>query len=288
MKRALKRLRALPLVNSAVAVPLRAAMRATGRTWEPVAKHLPRSGTVTTRLPNGRRLTMVTRGDDWVPNQVFWRGWDGYEPELTPLFYRLAAAAQTTFDIGAHVGFYALLAAHANPAARVFAFEPFELPLRALRRNVAANGLANVEIVEGAVGRAAGRAPFYVVDDAAIPCSSSLSRAFMEYHPDIRSVDVEVIALDEFVAARRLRVDLVKIDTETTEPDVLAGMRETLARDRPHVLLEVLDRGDPTAIDDLVLPLGYQPHLLLPEGMTARPSVTTAPGNWYLMPPQQR
>jgi Methyltransferase FkbM domain len=36
------------------------------------------------------------------------------------------------------------------------------------------------------------------------------------------------------------KVDLVKIDTETTEPAVIRGMARTLARDRPDVVCEVL------------------------------------------------
>jgi hypothetical protein len=78
-------------------------------------KHLHRFGIVRSRLPHGRTLRLWSRGDDWIANQVHWRGWDGYEPETLPLFFRLAATARVTLDVGAHVGFFTLLAGHANP-----------------------------------------------------------------------------------------------------------------------------------------------------------------------------
>jgi hypothetical protein len=61
-----------------------------GRDFEVAIKHLPRTGPVRSRLPNGEVLRLWSRGDDWISNQVFWRGWSGYEPETTPLFFELA------------------------------------------------------------------------------------------------------------------------------------------------------------------------------------------------------
>ncbi|MGE0132763.1 MAG: FkbM family methyltransferase [Blastocatellales bacterium] len=52
---------------------------------------------------------------------------------------------------------------------------------------------------------------------------------------------VGVTTVDSFLDSNRLgKVDLVKIDTETTEPQVLAGMKNTLLNDRPSLICEVL------------------------------------------------
>jgi FkbM family methyltransferase len=280
-----KRLRAVPVLNATAALPLRAAMRATGRSWEPVIRHLPRSGTIKERLPNGQTLTLVSRGDDWVPNQVFWRGWQGFEPEMSSLFFDLARRARTTLDVGAYIGFYALLAGHANPHGTVLAFEPVERIVERLRLNVAANHLRNVEVVSKAVGRRSGRAQFYAIPSG-IPSSSSLSQEFMSFHRDAVPNEVDVVQLDQLVAERDLNVDLVKIDTETTEPDVLAGMAETLERDRPDVFVEVLEQADTEAMDAVVLPLGYRLVQLSPRsGRIERQSLQEATGNWHLVPP---
>ncbi len=107
MRRIGKRLRAVPALNAMMAVPLRALMRAAGRSSESVIRHLPRSGTIKELLPNGRTLKFVSRGDDWVSNQVFWRGWRAFEPEMSGLFFELARHSRATLDVGAHIGFYA-------------------------------------------------------------------------------------------------------------------------------------------------------------------------------------
>src|SRR5205814_5357903 len=145
VKPALKRLRASQPFNYLATSIVHALQTATGMHSALVIKHLHRVGMVRRKLPNGRTLRLWSRADDWVSNQVYWRGWSGYEPERVPLFFRLASRAQVTLDVGAHVGFFTLLAAHANPAGRVFAFEPMPAIQERLRYNVGLNQLDNVE-----------------------------------------------------------------------------------------------------------------------------------------------
>src|SRR5882724_8020540 len=82
----LKRLRVSQPVNYLVTSTVHALFSATGMRSEFVIKHLHRAGNVWLALPNSRTLRLWSRGDDWVSNQVYWRGWDGYEPETVPLF----------------------------------------------------------------------------------------------------------------------------------------------------------------------------------------------------------
>lgn len=55
-------------------------------------------------LPNGAEVVLWSRADDWIATQLFWGGWSAFEPETTPIFYRLALSARTTLDVGAYVG----------------------------------------------------------------------------------------------------------------------------------------------------------------------------------------
>jgi FkbM family methyltransferase len=263
-------------------------MRLLGNESEFVIKHLPRVGLVSADLPNGRTLRLVTRGNDWIPNQVFWRGWRGYEPDVSPVFFELARRARVVLDVGANIGFYSLLAGHANPTGHVFGFEPLRGPLEAFERNVAANGLQNVDVVPAAAGAASGYETFYFTRESQVPSSSSLSYEFMKSVPALDSHAVRVVRLDDFVSERRLDVDLIKIDTESTESRVLEGLQETLERDRPHIVLEMLDSpaANPEAIDRLTRPLGYQPRLLSLGGdFVGCPTVVGVVGNIHFVPP---
>jgi FkbM family methyltransferase len=233
-------------------------------------------GVVRTTLPNGRTLTLWSRGDDGVSNHVFWRGWDGYEPATTPLFYRLARRSAVTLDLGANVGFYTLLAAQANPAGRVHAFEPQPTAFERLQNHLGLNQVRNAEAHPVAVGDVDGTADLFV-GEAGVPVSSSLSAEYLEAvrrdgpitrREEVEAVHVRVMPIDAFVRERAVeRVDLVKLDVESFEPQALRGMSETLRRDRPHVVCEVIDgAGTAGALEEILEPLGYHYYRLTEAG----------------------
>ena len=272
--RALKRLRVSQPFNAVATSALRALLGGSGLEWGLAVRHLHRVGTTRCRLPNGRTLRLWSRGDDWISNQVFWRGLKGYEPETVPLFFELASSSEVTIDVGAHVGFYTLLAAHANPAGRVFAFEPHPVAHERLLRNVALNGLSHVECVQAAAGARDGNADLFHVPGG-LPSSSSLCFDFMKSRGDVDRTRVDVVALDGFLEERRAgRVGLVKIDTEATEPDVLAGLAGRLRRDRPAIVCEVIKgRGAEEGLTAALHTLEYRFFLLTPDGPRSREKI---------------
>ena len=283
MKRTLKRLRVSQPFNLIVTGLVRATLRAIGIESSAVIRHLHRIGTVQSALPNGRTLRLWSHADDWISNQVFWRGWAGYEPHTTPLFYEFARRSSFTLDVGAYIGFYSILAAHANPASRVLAFEPLPTAFARLHRNIALNGLSNVECIESAVGDRDGNADFFhgpAGPEAparadltlGIPCSSSLSWDFMKDLPNLQRSKVAITRLETFLhQSQAPRVELMKIDTESTEPAVLDGMEERLACDHPIIVCEVLKGGrTERRLEEILAPLGYRFYLLTAEGPQQR------------------
>ena len=278
VKSSLKRLHVSQPFNRIATSSVRSLLRATGLRSEMIVKHLHRIGTVHSELPNGRTLRLWSRADDWVSNQVYWRGWQGYEPETAPLFFRVASRARVTLDVGAYVGFFTLIAGHANHKGRVFAFEPLPDAYERLRSNVALNKLTNVLTVPSAVGEVDGRADFFCADSH-MPCSSSLSYEFMSSADSLRSIPVPVIKLDTFVRENRVQgVDLMKIDTESTEPQVLNGMIETIRRDRPVIFCEVLkQRGSEALLQEIIRYINYRAYLLTPDGPDLRDRVEGHP-----------
>jgi FkbM family methyltransferase len=170
-----------------------------------------------------------------------------------------------TLDVGAHVGYYAALAAHANPAGKVFAFEPMPSSFERLRRNVELNGLANVACVNSAVGEADGEAEIYF-QPSEVPVGATLSKELNRLLPGMRSAPVSVVSLDSFRRERGLEsVDLVKIDTETTEMEVLRGMREVMRNFRPAIFCEFWE-GPARALAEVFDPLGYRCYRLTAGG----------------------
>lgn len=159
------------------------------------------------------------------------------EPSVQGILATLIEPGFTVYDIGANVGFFTVLAARlAGPSGSVYAIEPAPLCAAAVASNARLNGLANVTVLERAAGRAPGRERLFVVADQSWSHLESRGR-----HPQATgAVDVEVVAIDDLVAAGELPPpDLVKIDVEGSELDALAGMRRTISEHRPRIVCEL-------------------------------------------------
>jgi FkbM family methyltransferase len=288
LTRALKALRNSQPFNAVATSSVRRIFSSTGLSSELIVKHLHRLGDVSAELPNGRTLRLWSRADDSVSNQLFWKGWRGVD-EAVPIFYELALRARVTLDIGAFVGYYAILAGHANARGAVYAFEPLPAIYQRLCSNVKRNELANVQCVHSAVGEREGSADFYHSTATELPSSSSLSLEFMRGTPGLACDQVPVVTIDAFVERNQLSgIDLIKIDTESTEPEVLRGMRKTLERDRPTIVCEVLHgRGAEAALDEIFAAHGYSYYLLTPSGPELRARVEGHPQFYnYLFTPR--
>lgn len=286
----LKRLRAWPLLNVPATYFVRWFVRFLHLDDDFAVRHLPRVGMVSVSLPNGRLLRLWSRGDDGIASRVFWRGFSGHEPETMDVFFPLATDAELTLDIGAHVGFFALVASLANRRGRVYAFEPFDRVRERLEKNVASNPESLVTVVPAAVGARSGRANFYH-SRVGIPSSSSLSKSFMQsvVSPlDLEESPVSMLTVDEFLESEGLEaVDLVKIDAEGTSADVLRGMTKTMQRCKPTIICEVLAQDPVSDLQSQLEQHGYRAFLLTNEGPVEKQPVEAHP-QWrnYLFSPR--
>src|SRR5262249_53916926 len=120
----------------------------------------------------------------------------------------------------------------------VYAVEPNPAAVTALRRSIGLNGAAGrTTVIEAAAGAADGRqlllfAPHGEPKNAMIIASADeVSAASGTIHP------VSEIALDT-IASERGGIDFIKIDAEGAEECIIAGAQKTLARDKPHLVLE--------------------------------------------------
>ena len=275
MKTLLKAFRGSQPVNYLATGLVKTAYTLAGRSCsECFIKHLPRSGAVRARLPNGSMLKLCSQGDDGIANQVFWRGWTADEPEALPLFFALARRASVVFDVGAHVGIYSLVASLANSGARIYAFEPLKRTRDRLLANLARNSAVNVEVLPCALGDVAGAATLYCAHGG-IPMSSSLSREFMSrtIRTPLIPEAVAVTTIDDFCHSRTIsHVDLIKLDIEGLEPQAVRGMSRLLDHTRPDIFCEVLyNSGTDAALADLLGPLGYRIFALNPEAAAQAP-----------------
>lgn len=156
------------------------------------------------------------------------------------------------YDVGSNIGFFAMIAARlVGASGRVYAFEPVPANAECIRANARRNHLANLEVVQAAVGSTTGTARLHLTRH---PGGATLSE---DLPTDCTSaIDVPLISLDDLVKAQRAEPPtVVKIDVEGFELDVLAGMEHLLDAYRPVVIFE-LDDAEPAGLERKIATLG--------------------------------
>ena len=171
----------------------------------------------------------------YIPHKLDESGLGTYEPFALDCFLALIEQAPpgAVYDVGANVGLYGLLAGAYSDRA-VHCFEPAPDTAQAARDIAAASGI-EMTVAEIALGDDTGTATLYLSDST--DSSNSLNPAFRKHSKEIV---VPLETLDDYVARTGDVPAIIKIDTETTEPEVLAGARRTIAEHRPWLMVEVL------------------------------------------------
>jgi FkbM family methyltransferase len=171
----------------------------------------------------------------FIPYKLDENGLGKYEPYGLDCFLALVQTADpgAVFDIGANVGLYGLLAAKYSDRP-VHCFEPAPDTAGIARQAAAQNGL-DVTVAEIALGDETGVATLYLSDST--DSSNSLNPHFRAHSKEI-VVPLETI--DGYVARTGVVPSILKIDTETTEPEVLAGAEKLIREHRPWIMTEVL------------------------------------------------
>ncbi len=150
-------------------------------------------------------------------------------PMLTGL---LMAGGDLCLDIGANAGFHTLTAGLFFK--KVVAIEPTPATAERLRTNVVLSGFWHVRVEPIALGDADGEATLAVTPGH---CGTNrIASGGGGVRVPVRTLDA--LAIDPEGGLAGHRVDFIKVDVEGHERAVLKGGRETIARDRPDLLVE--------------------------------------------------
>lgn len=172
-----------------------------------------------------------------------------YEPATSRLFLSILKPGDTFIDIGAHIGYFSMLAAAAvGDTGEVISFEPSPDNYRQLVEHVALNGFTNVLPFQLALGTDERVTALHLNADndgghalwnVGLHPANHLSRQEPRVHP------VYVARLDRVLRGRPMRsVKAIKIDVEGSEVLALTGAAETIARHQiPFVVAEVNRMG---------------------------------------------
>lgn len=185
-----------------------------------------------------------------------------YEPALLDAITRFARPGQTTFDVGANIGYVSLaMAKVVGLSGCVVAFEPLPANLARLRANMALNPAGRrVKVVGKAAGARGAQDLFMVHESGGMGKLQASQGRDAEYDS---ALTVEVVALDDWVEeSKELPPELIKIDVEGGEAAVLQGMSNILETVRPTLLLELHGPDAAGAIQATLSSVGYSLHAM--------------------------
>ena len=223
---------------------------------ERIHKHLHFKGVITVPITPGGSFKMVHHGYV-IENELFWRGLEGWEKVSARLWVLLCRRSHTILDIGANTGVYALIAKTVQPEATVAAVEPVQRVFSKMQANFALNP-GSIHAVHAAVSDSTGTATLYDLPESEHVLSVSLESEWNKASTQLRPVEVPCVTVMDLLARiGSAEVDLLKIDVETHEAAVLRGFIDLIRKDRPTMLIEILNDTVAQQVMDLIGGLDY-------------------------------
>lgn len=180
-------------------------------------------------LPQGRSFTLLlSPGADFLQNYLFMTGI--YETDLTHRMTTEIKSCETFVDVGAHIGYYSLLAKKLKSTISVFAFEPQPELYEILQKNIKIN-VVDVNTFCFALGS---DNEMKVIHTGRFPEQASLlgpnGSALYKKETVVKRCDHVLNAKNNTIC--------IKIDTEGFEFEVLEGMQQLLQENRCTVFIE--------------------------------------------------
>jgi len=236
--------------------------------------------------------------DRYVDRAIYF---SAFEFTTVSAFRSILRPGDIAIDVGANIGFFALLAARmVGSTGRVVAFEPNATVRTRLNHGVRRNNaIRTVEVVPLGLNHAATEEQLFVPSgEAADPGLASMRPVKdRDCHVDT----IATVTLDEWIARHPVAPRLIKLDIEGAELPALRGAQRTLTTFRPHVICEYNDTTasafgyDPfDIVSFLVDSIGhYRVKLLMSRRIVDVPNITRDAvcrprvENWWFIPVPQ-
>ena len=222
-------------------------------------------------------IRILTSLSDHIESQVFWQGFQEADEGVILLLKRFLPSDGSFIDVGANIGTFTLVAAHRAVRGQVHAFEPSAHHFARLAHNVELNDFKNVALNRKGLYDQPGEAVLFLPSQTGEMNNSGAASLYTSALEETRQVSegVSLIRLDDYVREKSIgRVDIIKIDIEGAELKALEGARETIARFRPLVFMELdldnLERAErsPEEVLQYWKSLNYEVSIILVTGET--------------------
>ncbi len=175
------------------------------------------------------------------------------EGRLLDWLFAAIAPGETWLDVGAHYGYTAIAMSHqVGRQGRVFAFEPMLTTAGHLYTTRSIGSLSNLYVVPFALGN-----PEHHLEIQHLPSTRGMIDSSVVGALSEMLVVAHFDSIWPGLAGPNRRIDGVKIDVQGMEIDVVRGMANTLAEQRPKLVIELHRGVDRQTILKLLTDIGY-------------------------------
>ncbi len=149
--------------------------------------------------------------------------WEEYESKL---FKENINSGDIIIDIGAHIGYYTLIAStQAGKNGKVYAFEPDPRNFELLKKNVSINRCDNVILINKAVTTKGGNIKLYLNKQ-----NTGDHRTY-DSQDNRESIFIESVSLDDYFKNIK-KINLIKIDIQGAELKALKGALNLISKNK--------------------------------------------------------
>ena len=198
----------------------------------------------------------------WVRGRM--DAWSVKESMLDRFYERFGTKVQsdwTVVDVGAAIGEFTVLAAKEAKQGQVFAIEPNPESIALLKRNLQANDIANVILIQKGLWRENGQQTLNLINQEPLQAMTLGLEA-----ADSKQIGFETQTLEDFIKEFQIvQIDLLKSDCEGAEYDFLLISSPNVLQIIKRIVMEYHDLDENRhhqKLKEFLIANGYQVSLV--------------------------
>ena len=152
----------------------------------------------------------------------------------------------TIVDIGAHVGYFTILAAKNANLGTVYSVEPHKESIELLKKNLELNNLKNVETINAAIAKTTGRISLY------IDKNDQIGNTIIKKNNQNLSENVNALSLEDFMNNNQIeKIDFLKMDCEGAEFEIFYNLDKELLKKIKKISAEIHEYNETVSLEEL-------------------------------------
>ena len=186
-----------------------------------------------------KKLRMRVDKNSYMGGSIYWTGFHHLQELLFLMNY--LKPEMVMVDIGANQGEFTIYSSSILTKGKVLAFEPVKKQRALLCYNIDLNKLNNICVFDYGLSNLKQKLPIYTSDNVSLHkgVHEGLSTIYPSSSRNVLEEVVELDVFDDIFFDQINRLDFIKIDIEGGELYALEGMKKSIEKFKPTVLIEL-------------------------------------------------